>query len=216
MVFRSAINGDLPIAIVMSEKLLTWADGSGMQLGARRRMLEASIPIVSRMWNPKAQGSVQIVTVDLDDNTELLDPAMPSNPCVDKGYSLWAVPGQPHIFICPKWIFCRDERNSQNSSLYGLPGCVLQLAHELGHVLGSQFHAEQNGRPRHTSGPPLCGWASDCIDPKLTDFTKEDEWGDNMKFRGICGDGGWNGRCGQRPMLGSAPMPMSRAYVIGD
>jgi len=76
-------------------------------------------------------------------------------------------------------------------TLYGQVGCNLELAHELGHVLGARKHAPQGARALHGTGPVMCGWESDCIDPARTDFSEDED------VPLICGDGGHGGRCSQ-------------------
>ena len=175
--FQSEVDGDRPIRIVESEKLRAWASGIGKPAGARQRMLDLALPLASHMWNVHPTGAEQLLPFDLDD--------APDGPCVKQRLSLWSIPGQPRIFACPAWIECSIEGDR---TLFGQAGCNLALAHELGHVLGARKHAAQGNRPPHLGGPVMCGWASDCIDPHLTDYTAED-------VALICGDGGHGGRC---------------------
>lgn len=178
--FRSAVDGSRPILLLESDKLKRWASGIGKPAGARQRMLEIALPWVSTLWLPNAVGAVQPIPVDLDDD--------PDGPCAREHYSLWSTPGQPAIWVCPVWIHCKVEGDG---TLYGQAGCNLELAHELGHVLGARKHAAQGARSPHQSGPVMCGWQSDCIDPKRTDFSADED------VPLICGDGGHGGRCAQ-------------------
>ena len=124
--FQSEVDGDRPIRIVESEKVRAWASGIGKPAGARQRMLDVALPVVSHMWNVHPAGAEQLLPFDLDD--------APEGPCVKQRLSLWSIPGKPQIFACPAWIECSIEGDR---SLYGQAGCNLALAHELGHVLGA-------------------------------------------------------------------------------
>ena len=178
--FRSAVDGSRPIVLVDTAKLRQWASGIGKPAGARQRMLEVALPWVSTLWLPHAVGAAQLIPVDLDD--------APDGPCVREKYSLWSTPGQPAIWVCPVWLHCTAEGDR---TLYGQAGCNLELAHELGHVLGARKHAAQGARGLHRSGPVMCGWESDCIDPTRTDFSDDED------VPLICGDGGHGERCAQ-------------------
>lgn len=173
--FRSEVDGDRPLQLQATPKLMAWAADSPM--GARARLLESALPQASALWNPRAAGPVQTIPVDFDDSTD--------GACAKNNFMLFSIPGQAAIWVCPRWIFCVHEHDS---TLYGAQGCLLHLAHELGHVLGARQHAQQGDRALHGGGSVMCSWSSDCADPKLTDFTNED-------VALICGDGGHGGRC---------------------
>ncbi len=227
-IFRSTIDGDHPIAIVMTDKLLTWGEQGGMPVGARRRMLEASIPILSRTWNPMAQGSVQIITVDLDDNTVMVDEDTQQGPCQKFNFSMWSVPGQPAIFVCPNYIFCRTETDTK--TLYGPAGCIVHLMHELGHVLGAGIngdstnpkrgHVSQKGRPLHGGGPVMAGWGSDSSSAALRDWTEDEDEPCICNEGSECEGGGMGGRCiikmAAPAARGALTMPFIMSNVIGD
>lgn len=173
--FVSSVNGDYLIEIQPTAKFLDW-----ISMNTYRNMyFNKAIIQAETIWNPNAISPKQSIILDLDDD--------PNSTCIKDSFSAWSIPGQKYIYYCPSFIFCDRE----NKDLYGYSGCYLSLLHELGHVLGARNHISQNNRPLHLSGPIMCGWHSDCIDPLLTDYTDED-----VKF--ICGDGGIGGRCNRR------------------
>jgi len=182
--YRAPLDGDRPIELRLTEKARAFAAQGGKPDGARLRMIERVLPRLELIWNPDAAGPAQVVLIDFDEDVD--------GPCATNNWALWSPHDRPAIWLYKSWIHCLIEGDS---TLYGEQGCFLHLLHELGHNLGSRAHAAQHDRARHDSGSVMCGWASDCVDHRLADFTDEDRYGDGLEFRGICGDGGHGGPC---------------------
>lgn len=161
-----SLNGSQPIKLRLTPKLQAWAAQRGAPTGATLSLLQQALPWAESLWYPYATGPVQAVDVDLDD--------APGGHCASRRgdgsplYSAWTQPGYHVIYFCPAWPYATQPTAP---GLDGLRGAQWTLSHELGHQLGGG-HVLQLGR---ATGPIMCGWASNCLDPLVQNYTAEDQ-----------------------------------------